>query len=72
MVTLHDFGPAFGLSNTSPFVMKVMGLLRLADIPFTLVLSDPRKGPNGRIPWIVDSGRTITDLTFIEWHLEEA
>ena len=30
MITLHGFGPMFGLADPSPFVMKVMALLKLS------------------------------------------
>lgn len=71
MITLHGFGPAFGLPDPSAFVMKVMGLLRIAELPFTLETSNPRKGPKGKIPWIVDGGRVVADSTFIQRYLEE-
>ena len=34
MITLYTFGPAFGLPDPSPFVMKAQMLLKLAKLPF--------------------------------------
>ena len=72
MITLHGFGPMFGLADPSPFVMKVMALLKIAGLPYELKSADPRKGPKGKIPWLVDGEHVIADSTFIQWHLEKA
>jgi hypothetical protein len=34
MITLYNFGPAFGLPDPSPFVMKVETLLKMARLPY--------------------------------------
>ncbi len=66
MLELHQFAPHFGLPNASPFCMKVETFLRLAGIEYkTVDVTDPRKGPNGKAPWIVDQGETIPDSRFI-------
>lgn len=71
MIELYKFGPAFGLRETGPFVLKVMAYMRLADIPFTEVKeTDPRKAPKKKIPFIVDEGKAIGDSTFIIKHLK--
>ena len=34
MITLYTFGPAFGLPDASPFVIKAELLLKLAGLPY--------------------------------------
>ncbi len=70
MITLYGFGPAFGLPDPSPFVVKTEVLLKMAGEPYTKRRADPRKGPRGKIPWIDDSGRVVPDSTLIRFHLE--
>ena len=71
MIELYKFGPAFGLRETGPFVLKVMGYMRLAGIPFREhVQDDPRKAPKKKIPYISDEGEDIGDSTFIIKHLK--
>lgn len=66
MIELHQFAPAFGLPNPSPFCMKVEGVLRLAGLPYSTVIEDdPRKAPRGKLPYIVVDGRTIADSAAI-------
>jgi glutathione S-transferase len=72
MITLYSFGPAFGLPDPSPFVMKADLLLKMANLPYRAErASDPRKAPKGKIPYIDDDGEVIADSTFIRWHLEK-
>jgi glutathione S-transferase len=72
MITLYSFGPAFGLPDPSPFVMKADLLLKMANLPYRAArASDPRKAPKGKIPYIDDDGEVIADSTFIRWHLEK-
>lgn len=71
MITLHTFGPAFGLPDPSPFVTKAEVLLKLSGQPFETKRADVRKAPKGKLPVIVDSGVTIPDSTFIRFHLED-
>lgn len=71
MITLYAFGPAFGLPDPSPFVMKVEVLLKMAGLEYR---SDPggfRKAPKGKLPYIEDDGDRIGDSTFIRWHIEK-
>jgi glutathione S-transferase len=68
MIKLHQFEPAFGLPNASPFCMKLETYLRMAGIPFELSppnLQDLRKAPKGKMPFIDDNGKIIADSTFI-------
>ena len=70
MIELHRFGPAFGLPDASPFCIKVDILLQLSGLPFKRVNGDLRRAPKGKLPLIVDDGRTIADSSFIRFHLE--
>lgn len=71
MIELYKFGPAFGLRETGPFVLKTLSYMRLADIPFKeIVQGDPRKAPKKKVPYIVDEGTAIGDSTFIIKHLK--
>lgn len=71
MITLHCFGPGFGLPDPSLFNMKTMILMKMADQPFRITDCNVRKAPKQKSPFIVDDGKTIPDSTFIRFHLEE-
>ncbi len=72
MITLYTFGPAFGLPDPSPFVMKTEVLLKMAGLPYRTEASMAafRKAPKGKLPYIDDDGTVIADSTFIRWHIE--
>ena len=68
MITLHQFQPAFGLPNASPFCMKLETWLRMAQLPYEaplMTLSAMGKAPLGKMPYIVDGGKPVADSTFI-------
>jgi len=71
MITLHGFGPNIGVPDPSPFVLKVDAYLRLAEIPFKRIngIQNMRTAPKGKLPFIVDNGKTIADSAFIIEHL---
>lgn len=72
MITLYTFGPAFGLPDPSPFVVKADVLLKMSGIDYSIdntVIF--KKSPKGKLPYIEDNGRFIGDSTFIRWHLEQ-
>lgn len=69
MITLHTFGPAFGLPDPSPFVTKADALLRMSGLPYR-TKPGGRGGPKGKRPFIDDGDERIADSTFIRWHLE--
>lgn len=71
MITLYKFGPAFGVRETGPFVLKTMAYMRLAGIEYSEeIQGDPRKAPKGKIPYIKDGDELIGDSTFIIKHLK--
>jgi glutathione S-transferase len=72
-IKLYNYGAHYGLADLSPFVLKVDVYMRFANIPFE---SNPdyrnsRKAPNGKLPFIIDEGKTITDSEFIIAYLRE-
>jgi glutathione S-transferase len=71
VITLYNFGPAFGLPDPSPFVMKVETLLKLAKLPYRTDPTGFAKAPKGKIPYIEDDGLVVPDSTFIRWHIEK-
>ena len=72
MITLFGFGPAFGLPDPSPFVMKTEVQLKMAGLPFKRERRGPQAAPKGKIPFIEDDGVVIGDSTFIRRHIEVA
>jgi glutathione S-transferase len=72
MITLYGFGPAFGLPDPSPFVMKTDVQLKMSGLPYRFERGGPRGGPKGKVPYVEDGGVRIGDSTFIRDHIEEA
>jgi glutathione S-transferase len=71
MIRLHQFAPAFGLPNASPFCMKVETYLRMAGLPFELANDgDVFKAPKRKLPYIDDGGTLVADSSFIVEHLK--
>jgi glutathione S-transferase len=71
VITLYNFGPAFGLPDPSPFVTKVETLLKMAKLPYRTDGTGFAKAPKGKIPYIDDDGVVVADSTFIRWHIEK-
>ena len=66
MIKVHQFAPAFGLPNASPFCMKLETYLRMAGLPFELVNDgNVIRAPKGKLPYIEDDGRVVADTNFI-------
>lgn len=72
MITLHTFGPLFGLPDPSPFVLKTMAQLRMAGIPFAVQSGGLADAPKGKLPFIDDDGVQVGDSVFITDHLRRA
>ncbi len=70
MVTVYKLGPAWGLPDISPFVVKLETYLRLAGIPYATKMGDPRKAPKKKIPYIDYEGAVLGDTRFIIEHIE--
>lgn len=71
MIELHQFRRAFGILNASPFCMKVEVYLRMREIEYKVVTQDRPNGPKGKLPYIVESGKTIADSSDILAYLTE-
>jgi glutathione S-transferase len=71
MITLYTFGPAFGLPDPSPFVMKAQMLLKLAKLEFQANTKGFLRAPKGKLPFIEDDGAIVADSTLIRLHLEQ-
>ncbi|WP_019451775.1 glutathione S-transferase family protein [Cupriavidus sp. BIS7] len=71
MITLYTFGPAFGLPDASPFVMKAELLLKMAGLPYQARRGSLRRAPKGKLPYLDDMGRIVADSTLIRWHIEK-
>ena len=71
MITLYTFGPAFGLPDPSPFVMKAEVLLKMSGLPFRTDTRGFGNAPKGKLPYLDDDGTRVADSTFMRWHLEK-
>ena len=66
MIKLFQYKPCWGLLNASPFCMKIETFLQLVELPYKVViLSDPRKAPKGKLPYIDDAGTIVSDSSLI-------
>jgi len=72
MMTLYGFGPTKDSPDYSPFVIKVMTLLRMAGLDYVDKRRLPGGSPKGKLPYLDDNGVRIEDSTFIRFHLERA
>lgn len=73
MIKLHQFAPAFGLPNASPFCMKLETYLRMVALPFEIAppsMRDFNQAPGGKMPFIEDNGRLLGDSTLIVDYLK--
>jgi glutathione S-transferase len=71
MITLHAFGPYFGLPDPSPFVMKAEMLLKLSGLPYESTTRGFGKAPKGKLPYISDGETVVADSTLIRLYLEQ-
>jgi len=71
MIDFYTFGPAFETREAGPFCLKLMAYLALAEVPHnTIVLTDPRKAPKQKMPYIVEDGVPMGDSELIISHLK--
>jgi glutathione S-transferase len=71
MLKIHGFGPAPGLPDLSPFVIKALTLLKMAGVDYVVDTTGFRRAPKGKLPYIDDDGAIVADSTFIRFHLEK-
>lgn len=72
MLKLYGFGPAPGLPDMSPFVVKAMTLLKMAGVDHVVATASPGRAPKGKLPYIDDDGVLVPDSTLIRFHLEKS
>jgi glutathione S-transferase len=70
MIKLHKFKGAWGMPDLSPFCVKVETYLRMIGAPFECVVSDARKGPRQKLPFIDEAGTIVDDSRDIIDHFE--
>ena len=71
MITLHKFNAAWELTDISPFCIKVETYLRMMGLDYRGVVSDTRKAPEGKFPYIEDEGRVVCDSASIIRYFED-
>jgi glutathione S-transferase len=71
MITLHTFGPDFGLPDPSPFVFKADMTLKLSGLPYETTTRGFSKAPKGKLPYIRDGETVVADSTLIRMYLEQ-
>jgi glutathione S-transferase len=71
MIYLHQYPAVWGLPSLSPFCIKVETFLRMANLPFEIMVeNNPRKGPKGKMPVLRDDDIVIPDSSFIIQYLQ--
>ena len=72
MIKLISFPAVYNVKTGTPFGLKLMALMKMADIPFELEYQvDPRKAPTKKFPLIIDDGEALADSHFIRLHMEK-
>src|SRR5690349_13935611 len=67
---LYATRAGFDLPDTSPFVLKTEVQLQMAGLAYERASAIPPQAPKGKLPYIDDHGRVVTDSTFIRAHVE--
>lgn len=70
VVTLHKFIPAWGTPDISVFCIKAETYLRMAGFEYRTVITDSRKAPKGKCPYIEHRGTVVSDSSAIVAYLE--
>ncbi|WP_434044588.1 MULTISPECIES: glutathione S-transferase family protein [Sorangium] len=71
MITLHGFGPLFGLPEASPYVTKTEVQLKMLGLAYKKAIGRLDQSPKGQLPYVDDDGARIADSHFIREHLEK-
>ena len=72
MIEFFKFPENFAMRDASPFVLKLETYLRLAGLDYkTTIISDPRKAPKGKLPYIKDKAQTIADSSLCIQYLKQ-
>ncbi|MGB5325127.1 MAG: glutathione S-transferase family protein [Pseudomonadales bacterium] len=71
-IELVTFKSGFGVPCPSTFCMKVEILLKTAGLEYHCRVSgNPKDGPKGKLPFIIDDEETVADSALIQAHLEK-
>ncbi len=65
MIKLHQLARTWGIPNLSHFCVKIETYLRMTKQPYQVVDSLPLKGPRGKLPFIVDKDKKVSDSRLI-------
>ena len=66
MIRLVTLPAAFGLRNPSPFCLKIEMALTHLRLDFELeTITDPRKAPKGKLPFLIIDGDKLADSELI-------
>ncbi len=60
-IKVYKFGPAFGLPDASPFVMKLETYLRIIGQKYEAIHGDVRKAPRKQMPFVDVDGKVVPD-----------
>jgi glutathione S-transferase len=65
MITLYQFARTWSIPNLSHFCTKLETYLRINKLPYEIVETLPIKAPRGKLPYIEDQGRKLSDTRMI-------
>lgn len=65
MIKLYQLARTWGIPNLSHFCVKLETYLRMTHLPYELIATLPLKAPRGKLPYIEDGGRKISDSRLI-------
>ena len=70
MITLYQFPRTWGIPNLSQFCVKLETYLRINKLPYQIVETLPLRGPRGKLPYLEDQGRKLSDSRLIVNYLK--
>ena len=69
-ITVHGGREAYGVADSSPACLKLKTYLRMANVPYSSAVGDPRKAPTKKVPFITHNGAAVGDSGLIIEHLK--
>lgn len=72
MLKLKTLPAAFGVRSGSPFALKGEALLEWSGLEYEKEMSEPRFGPRGKMPVLIDGDTVVPDTRNIQWYLEDS
>ena len=61
MIVVHILPSGFGLPSVSPFCLKLLTWLRMAELEHEVRVANLRQAPRGKVPWVELDGEVIPD-----------